>query len=101
MKNEPIISTAFFGAVATGVIALLTAFGLELTADQTAALLGISALIAQVVVALVARRKATPNVNVVESVTSDGTRVAGEASPLPTGTVIPPGEDPAGLRGGF
>jgi hypothetical protein len=88
MKTEPIISTTFFGIAATAIIAVLTEFGLDLTTGQTAALLGLVAVVSQVIVALVARTKVTPNAKVVETVEPDGTRIAGEASPLPTGTEI-------------
>jgi hypothetical protein len=39
---------------------------------------------------LTAASNITPLANVVETVSPDGTRIAGPASPLPTGSVIPP-----------
>lgn len=103
MKNEPIISTTFFGMAASAIITLLTSFGMDLNAEQTASLLGAVNIVALLVVALVARGKVTPNSKVVETVEQDGTRIAGEASPLPTGTEIHPGTSDTGpeLRGGF
>jgi hypothetical protein len=88
VKNEPVLSVAFIGAGALAVITLLTEFGLELTKGQTSALLGVVSFAATIIVALVARTKVTPNAKVVETQEPDGTRIAGEASPLPTGTEI-------------
>lgn len=103
VKSEPIISTAFFGMAASAIITLFTSFGLDLNPEQTASILGAVNIVALLVVALVGRGKVTPNSRVVEIVNEDGQRVAGEASPAPTGMVLNPNtEDPGtSLRGGF
>lgn len=86
--NEPLWTVSGITAAATAVIALLVSFGLDLSADQQTAILGVIAVLAPVIVALVTRGKVTPTAKVAETVESDGTRIAGPASPLPTGMVI-------------
>lgn len=60
MNREPLLTTAGVTAVVAAILAVLFAFGLDLTADQTAAILGLVGVIAPLVVALVARGKVTP-----------------------------------------
>lgn len=86
MKTEPILSTAGITAGVTAILALLVAFGIPLTDEQRVAILGVAAVAAPLVV-IVARRYVTPNAHVVEGV-QDGSVIAGEASELPTGTVV-------------
>lgn len=88
MKTEPAVLTGTVTALATAAIALLVSFGLGLTLEQQNAILGFIAVAAPVIGALLVRRQVTANSKVVETVEPDGTRVAGEASPLPTGTEI-------------
>jgi len=61
MKNEPVISVGFLGAAAAAVLALLVAFGVDLTDEQQTAILGVVAVAAPIVVAVVTRRLVTPN----------------------------------------
>lgn len=60
MTREPLLSAAGITAVVTAAITLLTAFGLDLTTDQTAAILGAVAVVGPIAVALVTRGKVTP-----------------------------------------
>lgn len=55
-NNEPVVTVGAISAAVAAVIALLVAFGLNLSADQTAAIMGVVAVIAPVVAALVARK---------------------------------------------
>ena len=88
MKYEPLISVSSIVAAATAVVALLVAFGVQLTEDQKVAILGVVGVIAPVIVALVTRGKVTPNAAVVEGLNSSGIVYAGEANELPTGEPI-------------
>jgi hypothetical protein len=60
MKNEPAVAVGTITAVVTALLALLTAFGLSLSADQTAAILGVVAVLGPLVAAFVTRSKVTP-----------------------------------------
>lgn len=60
MNTEPLWTVAGITAAVTALIALLTAFGLDLTEAQSTAILGVVAVLAPTVVALVARSKVTP-----------------------------------------
>jgi len=56
MDREPVVTPAVVSAVAAALVAVVVAFGLPLTQDQTAAILGLVAVAAPVVSAVVARR---------------------------------------------
>lgn len=61
MKTEPIlIICGALGGLITATITLLVAFGIDVTAGQTAAILGIAAIIVQVVAAISGRSLVTP-----------------------------------------
>lgn len=60
MTREPLITTGTITAAVVALIALLVAFGLDLTDDQVSAILGVIAVAAPIVVALAARSKVTP-----------------------------------------
>lgn len=60
MKNEPVVTVASITALVAAVLALLVAFGLPLSNDEQQAILGLAAVVAPLVAALVARRKVTP-----------------------------------------
>lgn len=62
---EPVLTTAGITAAVAAVIALIVAFGVELSEAQTTAILGVVAVIAPLVVTI-ARRYVTPNDAVVE-----------------------------------
>lgn len=92
MKNtnttEPAVIVGAISAVVAAILALLVAFGFDITPDQSVAILGVVAAVGPFVAALVIRRKVTPNVNVVEAKTGTGEVVAGPANEIPTGEVI-------------
>lgn len=88
MGSEPVVTTATITATATAILALLVAAGLDISDELRMAILGVIAVLAPLVV-IVARRWTVPTARVVEHV-QGGEVVAGEASPLPTGTPIQP-----------
>ncbi|TCB97591.1 hypothetical protein E0H26_11785 [Micromonospora zingiberis] len=57
-QSEPVMSAATITAAVTAVIALLVAFGLELSEGQTAAILGVVAVVGPLVAGWWARRSA-------------------------------------------
>lgn len=88
MTREPLLTTGTVAALVAAVVTLVVAFGADLTETQTAAILGVAAVLAPMLVGLVARSRVTPNSAVVAS-RQDGTGpVAGAASPLPDGTPV-------------
>lgn len=90
--REPIVTTAGITAAVTAVIALLVALGVPISTEVQVAILGVVAVAAPLVV-IYARRWTVPAGAVLEHVDADGTVIAGEASPLPTGTPIDAAED--------
>lgn len=61
MKTEPVlILLAGVANVVQAVLVLLVAFGLTLSADQTAAIMAVTTIVVNLVVAVVARSKVTP-----------------------------------------
>ena len=78
------------------MLALLSAFGVELTNEQTAAIVGIPAAIGPLVVWLVGRLKTTPTVNVAAVIDRTGELVAADASALPNGLPVKLTGAPAG-----
>ena len=87
--TEPAVTIGAITAAVAAVLALIVAFGVSLTPEQQVAILGIAAVAAPLIVALITRGKVTPSASVVETVSPKGARIAGPASPLPTGSVIP------------
>lgn len=89
--TEPVISTATITSAVTAVLALLVAFGLPLTDAQQVAILGVTAVVAPLVV-IYARRWTVPAAQVVERLERQPEGpdlvVAGEASELPTGQTV-------------
>lgn len=63
MKREPVLTVGGIGAAAAAILALLVAFGVPLTDDQQTAILGVVAVAAPVIVAVIARRFVTPAVH--------------------------------------
>lgn len=55
--SEPLLSVGTITAVVAGVFTLGAAFGLKLSADQTAAIVGAVAVLAPIVVMLIGRLK--------------------------------------------
>ncbi len=56
--SEPLVTVGSLGAAAAAVIALIVAFGPDLTQGQTAAILGATAVAAPFIVAIVGRLRA-------------------------------------------
>lgn len=65
-SKEPVVSTATISGIITSIIALLIAFGLDLTNEQVAALVGLAPIVATAVTAVVARRLVWPEESVAE-----------------------------------
>lgn len=91
LKLEPVVVTTVVRAFFVFLGTLLTYFNVTLPegleAWVVAVVLAAYALI-ETITALVARARAVPTVKVVQEVTPDGTILAGEASPAPTGSVL-------------
>ena len=60
MNSEPVITGATILALVGAVVALLTAFGVDITAEQQKAILSAVAIAGPIVVGLVVRSKVTP-----------------------------------------
>lgn len=60
MKSEPVITVASITALVAAILALLAAFGLNLSPDQKTAILGVVAVVAPLVAAAFSRGKVTP-----------------------------------------
>lgn len=60
MKREPVLTVASITALVSAIVALLVAFGLDLTGDQEKAILGVAAIVAPILVGLFSRPKVTP-----------------------------------------
>lgn len=89
---EPVVVLTVIRAVLVLAGAVLAGFGLAVPETFEPWLVGVVVAfyaVVEAVTAAVARARATPNARVVQSVEPDGTVVAGPASPLPTGTVVP------------
>lgn len=56
MDREPVVTVAWIGSAVAAVLTLLVAFGVDMTKEQTAAVLGLVAVAAPVVAGYVARR---------------------------------------------
>ena len=91
-QREPAIVIGLVTAAVAAILALVTAFGVELTQGQQVAVLGVIAGVGPLVAAWVTRAKVTPTALVVETVAPNGDRLAGEASLLLAGSVIPPAD---------
>lgn len=87
--GEPLSPVALITGGVGVALTLAAAFGLDLTAGQTAAIGSFVAFFAPVIVWWVGRRRTVPAANVVLQVAKSGDVVAGEASSLTTG-VAPP-----------
>lgn len=79
IKREPALVSGFIAAV----IALVTAFGMDLTNDQVGAIMAVTAAL----LAVLTRQQVTPAVEVLAQCV-DGKAVAGEASALSNGTPV-------------
>lgn len=60
MTNEPAVTIGAVSALVASAIALLVAFGVDITPDQRAAILAFVAAVGPLASALLIRRKVTP-----------------------------------------
>lgn len=60
MQKEPVMLAATIVSLVGAVIALLIAFGVDLTQEQTAAIVGLTNVVAPLVAALFVRAKVSP-----------------------------------------
>lgn len=60
MNTEPALTVASITAAVTAALALLVSFGLNISADQQTAILGVVAVVAPFVVGIATRPKVTP-----------------------------------------
>lgn len=60
MRREPLVTVAFVLAAVGAILALLKAFGVDVTNEQQAAISGITSVIAPLLVAVLVRPKVTP-----------------------------------------
>lgn len=87
-NGEPLAPIAAITAVVSAVLALLLAFGVSLTVEQTAAILGLVAAVGPIVVWWLGRRKTVPVDNVVALVNKQGDVVASNAANQSNGTPV-------------
>jgi hypothetical protein len=91
LELEPVAVQAAVRAVLLLAGAVLAGFGLDLPDTIEPWLLGVVAafyVAVEAVTTMLARRRATPDVKVVQTVEPDGRIVAGPASPAPTGATL-------------
>jgi uncharacterized membrane protein YgaE (UPF0421/DUF939 family) len=60
VKNEPVLTVAAIQSALAAVIALVVAFGVTLTPEQTAAIVGVWATLGPILFAVFTRGKVTP-----------------------------------------
>lgn len=77
--TEPVWTATGFVAAVTALVTLLVAFGVDLTAEQSSAIVGLAAIIGTSVAAKWSRARVTPNLKVLERVEGDVV-VAGPAN---------------------
>lgn len=77
MTNQPIINAAVITSVVGAFIALLTAFGIPITAEQQAAIMSLFAILAPFLVAWIANGKTTPLSNPRDATGAELTRFDG------------------------
>ena len=85
--REPAIVIGTVTTAVTAVLALLVAFGIDLSQGQQVAILGVIAGVGPLVVAFLTRSKVAPIATVVAQAV-DGQVVAGPASVLDNGTPV-------------
>ena len=60
MKREPLITVGTITGIAAAIVALVVAFGIDLTDGQQTAILGAASVVAPLIVAAVCRPRVTP-----------------------------------------
>ena len=62
--NEPAVTVGGISALAAAILAVLVAFGAQITPDQQKAILGLVAVVAPIIAAVVIRQFVTPSAKV-------------------------------------
>lgn len=91
LELEPVAVQAALRALVLLAGAVLAGFGLDLPEGIEPWLLGVVAafyVAVEAITTMLARRRATPDAKVVQTVEPDGRIVAGPASPSPTGATL-------------
>lgn len=91
LKLEPVAVQAVIRAVFVFATVLLGGFGIAVPEGLEPWVLAVvlaAYAVLEAITTLLARLRATPNAKVVQEVTEDGRVLAGEASPMPTGTLL-------------
>lgn len=73
-KNEPVLSAGVVTGIVSALIVLLTTFGVDITQEQQAAIMGVLVLIVPIAIAFWPRSKVTP-VNSPRVETADGEKI--------------------------
>lgn len=60
MNTEPVLTVAGINAAISAVLGMLTAFGLNLSAGQTSAIMAVAGIVATLALAAFARSKVSP-----------------------------------------
>jgi hypothetical protein len=82
--NEPSITAGAISALAAAVLTVLVSFGIPLTSEQREAVLGLVAVVAPIIVALLIRGHVTPSAKVDAKVDSEVAKaLAATVSPPP------------------
>lgn len=92
-RTEPAITTGTITAAVGAILALLVVFGLDISADQTTAILAAIVAIAPIVSGILTRRQVVPSGNVAVKVQrgdelTDDVLVAGDGVDLPNGAEV-------------
>lgn len=87
-SREPAAVIGAVGTAVASVVALVVAFGVDLTGEQQAAILGVVAGVGPLVVGLLIRPKVSAVSTTVATVAPSGAVLAGGASVLPTGVRV-------------
>lgn len=67
MSTQPAAAVSTITAVVSAAITLVVAFGVNLSTDQTAAILGFVAIVGPLVSGLITRTKVTPTAQIVDA----------------------------------
>lgn len=88
-EREPSVVIGLVTTAVAAVLALLVAFGIDVTAEQQVAILGVIAGVGPLLAGILIRRKVTPDARVVEHLDAVDAVVAGPANErIPTGVVV-------------
>lgn len=87
-SGEPLAPAASISAIVSAVITLLVAFGVQLTVDQVAAILGFTGVAGPLAVWYFGRKHTVPANNVVAVVNKEGDVVASNASDIHNGAPV-------------